>query len=187
MANTESIFHLLLMPTTFEQDCMALIHNTTLNFLTWQGLLLGKKSILGSYIFSLLVHSSWAKTSMWDSAPVSAVSLTVPSVLTWMDGDSWDTAWRRRPHSLTSDWLTRCCWPAMDGVTSAERAWWEKTPWQRSPWRPYNRRLWVPGGWKWPHPNQTPPGSLCSLSAARRCSHPEQVSVPNWSITCQLN
>lgn len=47
---------------------------------------------------------------------------------------------------------------ATDGVTSAEPAS-EWTPWQQLPWCLYSRILWLPGGWKWPHPNKTRSGS----------------------------
>lgn len=82
--------------------------------------------ILGRDVFGLPVVDGWARTLMWDSAPVSAASPIVLLVLTWMDGDSGDTARRRRPHSFTANPLTRC-WP-------------RHTEWHQlnqSPWEPH--------------------------------------------------
>lgn len=65
---------------------------------------------LGRDVFSWPVLHSWARTSLCCSASASAGSLTVLSVLTWMDAASGDTAWRRRPHLFPSDCLT-LSWP----------------------------------------------------------------------------
>lgn len=140
----------------------------------------GRKIILGRYLLSSPARSYWAKTLMWDTATVSAVSLTVASSLS---SHEWTLTVEKQRGATDHTRLLVYFWHTVghDSHRDISRSSQWESPMATVAVTAIQQRLWVPGGWKWPHPTQTPPGScvVCLLPDQPRCWRSGQVWEEN--------